>query len=586
MTERKSMKEQLEARFQAELDQLRAEERSKAGAGRPSTSGGPRKRQVNRRALDARIRRPETPAPEPPPQVVRPRRQAPAAPPPPPRPQAVPPTHWVPPHEEIQLVDAFQPTGGDWVIAPVTGRRTATPTTSVFRAFSKRPIVQVGLDFGTSSTKVMWYRTDVADHMPRTADFGHGLQGYPAYALPSLASFDARGTLLIGDGAVSSLPPDRLPFALSRFKMLVAGDADATYRDAHTRTLFAEHVRQALGDEERCTPEMLTVVFLAFAMRRVRRHIEQVLARSDIEANFNTCVPVDQRENNAVYTAFQRIVGAAQRLEAKAKDGESARAWLERAGEALALGEVPPEERRLHLVPEAVAGTAAYVGSLRRESGIHALVDIGSGTTDVSIFNLTLSQERGATSSWYAARSAPKGMGLVELRLRHELRQRGHAGDADEVREILRGRFTKLPEAATVLREMLETIRVKEANEVWATAYRDKYRIESAWRGKRVRVFLAGGGALIPLAREVFARSWVSDWGPYPCEIIPDPENYVEAKVGAPFVRVSVAYGLTTPIPQLEEFIMPKDAPNDTPPPAPRREWVQDGDQLLPRAGW
>ena len=45
-------------------------------------------------------------------------------------------------------------------------------------------------------------------------------------------------------------------------------------------------------------------------------------------------------------------------------------------------------DARVFAVPEAVAQVACYFSSLQRESGLHAIIDIGSGTTDVSIFNL------------------------------------------------------------------------------------------------------------------------------------------------------------------------------------------------------
>ena len=502
-----------------------------------------------------------------------------------PRPEA--PKPWQPPRETLLLVDSF----GSAATGPILREagsgavaRVATSVGSIFRTRSEQPRVQVGLDFGTSSTKAMWLRLDVPDAQVRAIDFGHDLPALPSYCLPSLAAFDSKGNLLLGDAAAQALPEEGLQFALSRFKMLVAGSADPRYLDAHNHEVFSEHVKAATGDERNCTPAMLTTVYLAFAMRRVRRQLESRLKRTDVDVAFNTCVPVDQRENNRIFAEFDRIIGAAERLERTALDGDSARSWLEQAGTALGQGALPELERRLFLVPEAVAGTAAYVSSLRRDSGLHALIDIGAGTTDVSIFNLSVTQAEGATSFWYSARSVPYGAGHIESRLQHELRSKGERGSLKQVRDALGGGREGLPSVTAILHEELDKIR-RATNPSWAEAY-GHFKRQSAWTGKNVKVFIAGGGALIPDALGVFEESWNKPWGPYPCSRLPDPESYEPKQVGGPFVRISVAYGLTTPIPVLGRWVMPADAPNHTPPPAPVREWRQDGDQMTPNANW
>jgi len=524
-------------------------------------------------------------------QPIRPKRPtavpAPAVAPPP---AAERPTPWQPPREKVLLADTFGAVAAGPLIeesrTPILARSIAG-VSSVFKRREERPQVQVGLDFGTSSTKAMWARLQVPDSEVRAIDFGHELDGMPSYCLPSLAAFDRRGNLALGDTALRVLTEDGVQFALTRFKMLLAGGVDPRYLDTRNQEIFAEHVRTATGDEQNCTPEMLTVVYLAFAMRRIRRQLEGVLKRDDIDVSFNTCVPVDQRAHNAVYDRFDKVIGAAERLERHARharDGDSARTWLEQAGVALVDGPLHKDERRLFLVPEAVAGTAAYVSSLRRDSGLHALIDIGAGTTDVSIFNLSLPERGEATSFWYSARSVPYGAGHIEARTRHVLKENGRAGTLPQVRAVLAGERDGLTQITDLLRDELDSIR-RRTNGAWTEAYGHN-KLESEWTGKKVKVFLAGGGALIPEARDVFCESWVRKWGPYPCASMPDPETYDPQKVGGPFVRISVAFGLTTPIPVLGRWVMPADSPNHTPPPAPVRSWERGGDQLVPGPGW
>lgn len=431
----------------------------------------------------------------------------------------------------------------------------------------------------------MWVRLDTPDRIVRAIDFRHGIPGVPSYCLPSMAAFDQAGRLLLGDQVPAALGEERLRFALTRFKMLVAGGADERYLDRRNHQVFTEHVINATKMSEYCSAEAITTVFLAYAMRRVRRELQVRIGRSDVDVSFNTCVPIDQRENNRVFAAFQRVVAAAEQVERSAPDSESARTWLDRALAALDGAPLADAERRVFLVPEAVAGTAAYVSSLQRESGIHALVDIGAGTTDVSIFNLVLSKREGATSLWYAARSVPYGAGHIEARARHELRSAGHDTSGDSVFRALAGSTQSLPLLGSLLSAELDKMK-RATHPAWAEAYSGKSKSESAWKRDAVKVFIAGGGAMLSNVTTVFGQSWVEKWGPYPCTRLPNPEDYDPSTVGGPFVRVSVAYGLTIPIPVLGSWVMPAETPNQTPAPLPVRSHEQDGDQLLPRYGW
>lgn len=118
----------------------------------------------------------------------------------------------------------------------------------------------------------------------------------------------------------------------------------------------------------------------------------------------------------------------------------------------------------------------------------------------------------------------------------------------------------------------------------WSEAYGHDAR-ESAWTRAAVTVLLTGGGAQIPAARKVFAQSWMTNWGPYPCQIVPTPETF-DPRPAAPFHRLSVAFGLATPLPELGTHVLPSRSPDHTPTKAPVRNWRQEGDQLLPRWGW
>lgn len=524
----------------------------------------------------------------------------PAKPPAPPAPKpaqpekrlgAPPPPTWEPPREELFLEPAFPHELASSIVpslaaSPRASTGAATSVAPGIRRTQTVARVQVGLDFGTSATKVLWVRMGVADPKVSAVDFQHGLADLPRFCLPSVAAFDLRGGLLFGDVALSHLRSGPAASALTRFKMLVAGEQDERYLDRHTQWRFGEHVRLALGDESSCTPEMVTAAYLAFVMRRVRHQLTNELPGLDLDVSFATCVPVDQVQDNVVATAFRRVVNAAELLEREASDGESGRAWLDRAQRELSSRLLDEAEAKVHLVPEAVAATAGYIHSMQRNRGIHALIDIGAGTTDVSIFNV-LDWGRGDPETvWYAARSIPRGTAVLEARLADELQRQGKVPNPRMVLASLQGDRDEFPSARALIQEELETI-WRRSHQAWGEAHLH-LRNETSWKGDAVNVFLSGGGSLIPESVRVFRNSWMTspNWGPYPCRPVPEPDGYDAGRVGGPFVRVNVAHGLTRPLPELGQWVLPKDAPDHTPPPLPRREWQFDGDQIVPNSSW
>lgn len=443
--------------------------------------------------------------------------------------------------------------------------------------------IQVGLDFGTSATKVTYRILGEENPRVRSLLFRHNSARYPAFCIPSLGAFTEDGQLCFGIEADTYLADRPWGEGLTRFKMLVAGDQDPRYLDEKLKHRFHAYVRSNLGNESAFSPEAVAATYLAYAMRLIRQELAREVRASSTDISFNTCVPIDQRENNRVYTAFQRAIAAAERLEKSRDPGEEADIrWLEAAAELLPTSHYDDANAgtRAFLVPEAVASVAAYLVSLQKRSGIHALYDIGAGTTDLSIFNLDVSRRRGTTNFWYAARSIPMGTGQIDERLA-ELRR---IADPHLKHRDLLAELSSLGEATqsdlNVIREELATV-WRRTSKGWSDAYRLHLRKESEWRGSKVHVFLAGGGASLGTAVETFRECpLMAKWGPYSCSLLPAPDGYDSRGGVAPFARMSVAYGLSIPIPELEVNLMPSESPDHTPPsPSPSSLYSVSGDE-------
>jgi len=470
-------------------------------------------------------------------------------------------------------------------------RATSSGTTAAFKPRTDTPAIQrrrervriqVGLDFGTSSTKATFRQLGLASQKVQPLLFHKGSALYPEFCLPSLGAFDTRGRLLLGTDAAEYLSTRAWGEGLTRFKMLVAGQEDSRYLDKDCLARYQAHLQTTLGNHELCPPAALAAVYLAHVMRLVRRRIQKKVRAESLDLSFNTCVPIDQREHSKVLAAFQRIVATAEWLDrSRPPEEPGQRAWVDLAMQTLPA--IAYDETN----PEAVASVASYLVSLQKRSGLHALVDIGAGTTDLSIFNLSISRTFGTTSFWYAARSIPLGTGQIEERVARELEDdsKGRA-DPDEVGALLRSTnaTTKYYKA---IKGEVDTI-WSRSKKGWGEAF-GHLRTESEWRGEKVQVFLAGGGSLLPQTVPRFRECpFMERWGPYPCEVLPEPDDYDNLKGAAPFSRLSVAFGLSTPVPELGAYVLPADSPDHTPPrPKQSERYTSSGDdELIPKYGW
>ena len=133
-----------------------------------------------------------------------------------------------------------------------------------------------------------------------------------------------------------------------------------------------------------------------------------------MDARFAIPVPIDHAQNSAVLATYQRIANAAHDL---IGDGESLRYPGQDLVDAAARafrdapsGELP--SGRIYTLPEAVAQMASYVRSLEKKPGVHGVIDVGAGTTDVSVFSFRAAD--GGRPVWYSALAIPRAAAFVQ----------------------------------------------------------------------------------------------------------------------------------------------------------------------------
>lgn len=455
-----------------------------------------------------------------------------------------------------------------------------------FRPRKETTHIQVGLDFGTSATKIIY--AQVGGRLFRPVLFSHGLPNYPSFALPSVMAFDPRSHLLVGIDAARHLLDKPWQDGFQRLKMIVAGKYDPTFKEPQTEQAFYRYLETEKKDPGIFTPERLTAIFLAFALRQARDAMIKApeYHNYDLDIAFNICMPIDHLENNLVKTAFEKIFAWAEAIEVRWSQDDKTPDLFELSGLTENSASYGHPESRVFAIPEAIAETASYRFSLEQTTGLHAVIDFGAGTTDVSIFNLR-DEFQELRPYWYSARNIPWGMANIERLLAETMvayLRTGRILSGNALAELLAslkgdGAFALDQSIRTVMEDQVKA-QFEELwglpdykIQAWGSAYA-KLRRPSRW--ENVKVFVGGGGSQAPFVEQVFSVPWCypTVQGPYPVNQLPEPNNYDSSGDQAPFHRMAVAYGLAFPKPVLDGYVLPRDCPDHTPARLPFREII------------
>lgn len=422
----------------------------------------------------------------------------------------------------------------------------------------KKAIAFVGIDFGTSTTKVAYNVIGKGQVVPLL--FGHRLSGiqYPDYCLPSLIGFDANGRLVCGVDAarIAERSPDR---AISRLKMVLAGRHAEEFKDADTDFAYSDVFNRCWCEGSAPSPEIVTAVFLWDVMNQSREKVAECLKTSvnDLDIYFQICMPIHHLKLKEVRDAFEQVLAVTQRLDVdshrlRRRGKVNYENLLARASRFWCKEKYDPnaEATRVFFIPETIAQIASYRFSAARQRGLHVLIDIGAGTTDITVLNLRHVRTAMEVLDCYAWVNTPLGTGAVERQLRAYYTRRGRQLTNDLLFESMARRQVDEELSAHIKKGLFE-IR-ERARPVLGEGY--QYGLRAAglgmrdWERGNLQVLLGGGGSLISFTRETFtdlpiyAQESVP-WGPHPVRPIPEPPR-TYAENGAPFCRMAVAYGL------------------------------------------
>jgi hypothetical protein len=248
----------------------------------------------------------------------------------------------------------------------------------VIPSWASTGAINLGLDFGTYSTKLIM-RVRGASKRPLVLFLDEPDPEYPAFAVPSLVCL-SNGKLFFGQEArrrgghlfsslkVSLLPPPPL------------GTWDPDDFPHGT------------------TPDLLVAIYLAWILGRVKMAVGEDRAS---RFSLNVAAPMNHVENQALKERYLQVVNAAwQAAFENAAPLVTQEAELNRLGSvftSLLARPVPAlENRRFEILPETLAPLASLFWDPKTHAGLYMMVDMGAGTTELSVSRVSEPGEDGA----------------------------------------------------------------------------------------------------------------------------------------------------------------------------------------------
>ena len=291
----------------------------------------------------------------------------------------------------------------------------------------------VGVDFGTSSTKVIWQ--DLSDNQFEMFPWNPATRGLSAYLLPSTVVIRAgaihfglsHGDVCQGEIRLSSIKL----CVLCRSNPSICRCGNSAARDGVVRLP---------GLEAHYPASVFACLFLAHVFREVESRLVRQFPKDNLLLIWNIGCPMDYLDEANRKNEWERMAGVAMELH-RDLPNQATTSQLAEVAESLNRFVVPPADNRNYFVqPEGLAAVKAFLESPYAESKTYAIVDVGAGTTEVSFFfngRIMTEPDRPLCPSYLADTTAAVGGGKIDLELARvwdctteEARLRKEAGES------------------------------------------------------------------------------------------------------------------------------------------------------------
>lgn len=381
--------------------------------------------------------------------------------------------------------------------------------------------VTVGLDFGTCATKCV-INLEASDR---------GRDKFLALAFPSKVARHGilcvptaigvrNGELVFGEGA-EDLPEEHV---IRSFKMAIPciGKAWGSYRSPFTTSVPGHfNIR---GKDLSATD--LAALYLAVVLRQIKHQLCQYVGRgAKVSVFLNLAAPLNQLVQTTVGPDHEETLGTTDDM---VRDTTVSSEYIALGQRSLLLSKccqnpwpledamaalkrvkaqpiLPLAESPAYVVPETLAAIAGFVNRPGTRSGRFMTLDVGAGSTDVSVF--WLEKHDGKIKPWYyASRSLHLGMDAIDSALA-TVTESSEGGSVRARREALQRAEGGLTKYRCQCEATLKAID-KHRRTTFGHGY-GKEKRASRWGdrdGANVVLLLIGGGCKADLVEELSHR--------------------------------------------------------------------------------
>ena len=169
--------------------------------------------------------------------------------------------------------------------------------------------IYVGLDFGTSSTKVA-YR--ISGGVEKVIPMEISTMPNMHYAQPSLIAFK-NNKILFGEEAYKYLENRNWDLGIRCVKMLFAGSIDPDYKNVELYDRFVQYCESNNISPHYINPAYWVIAYLVWIIRIIRSKLDSQYKRS-INLNINICIPLDTYEKENLRKGFQKAINVVEKI--------------------------------------------------------------------------------------------------------------------------------------------------------------------------------------------------------------------------------------------------------------------------------
>jgi hypothetical protein len=448
----------------------------------------------------------------------------------------------------------------------------------------EKRFINIGLDFGTSGTKIIC--RDLIGRKAWVFNFDHGLIDFPTFVMPSsVRIFD--GAIHFGAEAERISPRG---VGVRSFKICLVCQLGFIGQDqcnlfcpfakssSEKKSLFIDGENPIQVD-----PFNLCTLYIAHAIRLVKNSLRKTFGEKfDLKITMNLGVPIDYLRKGSLEEEFGRALYLGNRISDIIEDGQNVQDLLKLLEELKKINTVipGPEKRPTFIQPETIAAVLSYILSPVADIGLYGIADVGAGTTDVVFFRYSeLNGER--KLAIYHADSHLLGVNKIDYELFSFLEEagiipKGHSNSRkSEIVQKLRSikKMMSINENVKIrVGKQDFSIHHSDYEEIAQAVGREIYpKYKATWQKAYAKepkqsaadftLFRIGGGSRIAgIADQFLEKPWphINRMAVQDIQIPPDLSMKSEngGKLEKFYPLLAVAYGLSYPVADLPEFIL------------------------------